>query len=261
MALRSVPVSPGTFCWFELASRDVKSGRAFYEALMRAQSRAIGGPEDSPAYLILDVDGSPVAGLSRESDEAGPCACGWLPHVAVDDVDDCCRRASALGGRIRAEPSDSSFGRSALVEDPTGGVIALFHARPGATDGTNPVGPGAFVWCELVTRDVPLASEFYAKLLGWTPQFCTAGATCFIEMKVGSQAVASVFEACADDERSPAHWCPYLCVVDIDASLAAAVRHGGRKLCEPMDIPGVGRYAGLTDPTGAHVALIESTET
>ena len=32
---------------------------------------------------------------------------------------------------------------------------------------------------------------------------------------------------------------------------------GGRKLCEPMEIPGIGTYAGLTDPTGAHLALFE----
>ena len=69
------------------------------------------------------------------------------------------------------------------------------------------------------------------------------------------------FEACADERTSQAHWCPYLCVEDIHASLAAAVRLGGHKLCEPMEIPGVGTYAGLTDPTGAHLALFEPLHT
>lgn len=280
MSIRTVPVTPGTFCWFELTTRDVPQGSRFYTALMSAaatdapaQTRdvsrgsaagAIAGP--APDYVLFEVGGHTVAGLHPMGDRiADGAPSHWLPYVAVDDVDSCASKAEALGGRLCCGPSDSPIGRFAIIADPTGGVVALFRARTGTTDGTNPVGPGAFVWCELVTRDVAQAAEFYAKLLGWSPQFCRLGVTSYVEMKAGSQAVASVFEACADDERSQAHWCPYLCVDDIDRALAAAVRHGGRKLCEPMDLPGegpcAGRYAGVTDPTGAHLALFEPTHT
>ncbi|MBL9118489.1 MAG: VOC family protein [Phycisphaerae bacterium] len=254
--LRTVPVEPGMFCWFELTTREVDRSRDFYRSLMRAVTRglAMGDTE----YTLFDIDGKTVAGLMPMGD-AFPLESPshWLPYIAVQDVDAVCREVCPLGGRICCGPTDIPIGRFAVITDPTGGNVALFQSAPGKTDGTNPVGPGTFVWCELVTRDVPIASQFYAKLLGWTPQFRVAGATSFIEMKAGSLPVASVFEACADERTSVAHWCPYLCVEDIHASLAAAVRLGGRKLCEPMEIPGIGTYAGLTDPTGAHLALFE----
>ncbi len=261
MAMKTVPVAPGMFCWFELTTRDVKLGSAFYRSIMGAATRGVpsGGDHD---YLLFEVEGHTVAGLMPMGSEFPSSATShWLPYLSVDDVDAACIRASELGGKVCCGPTDTPIGRSALVSDPTGGVFSLFQARPGAPDGTNPIGPGAFVWCELVTRDLARASEFYAHLFGWTPQFCRVGATSYIEMKAGEHPVASVFEACADEASSLAHWCPYLCVDDIHAALAAAVRHGGTQLCEPMDIPGdgpcAGRYAGITDPTGAHIALFE----
>lgn len=255
-ALRTVPIEPGMFCWFELSTRDVPRGRDFYSRLMRAGARAM--PMGEVDCTLLDVQGHTVAGLMPiGADEEDDALSRWLPYIAVADVDRTCREVARLGGAVRCPPTDIPIGRFALITDPTGGLVALVQPAPGKTDGTNPVGPGAFVWCELVTRDVPIASEFYAKLLGWVPQFRVVGATSFIEMKAGPHPVASVFEACADESTSIAHWCPYLCVEDIHASLAAAVRMGGRKLCEPMEIPGIGTYAGLTDPTGAHLALFE----
>lgn len=260
MGLRTVPVEPGMFCWYELTTRDIERGKSFYQALMRAGARGL--PMGPAEYILLDVEGQTVAGMMPMGDDfPRGTPSHWLPYIAVADVDATCRRVEALGGRICCPPSDIPIGRFAVIADPTGGSVALFQAAAGKTDGTNPVGPGTFVWCELVTRDVPRASEFFSKLLHWTPQFRVAGATSFIEMKAGPHAVASVFEACADERTSQAHWCPYLCVEDIHASLAAAVRLGGHKLCEPMEIPGVGTYAGLTDPTGAHLALFEPLHT
>lgn len=258
--LKAVPVEPGMFCWFELTTREVERGRDFYGSLMRAATRGMpdGSPDETARYFVFDIDGKTVAGLNPMGERFPlDAASHWLPYVAVGDVSRACERVVQLGGRIACGPTEIPIGRFAIITDPTGGTVALFQSTPGMTDGTNPVGPGAFVWCELVTRDVPAASEFYAKLLGWTPQFRVVGASSFIEMKAGVHPVASVFEACADEDSSVAHWCPYLCVDDIHASLAAAVRLGGRKLCEPMEIPGVGTYAGLTDPTGAHLALFK----
>ncbi|MDZ4756109.1 MAG: VOC family protein [Phycisphaerae bacterium] len=262
MTMKTVPVTSGMFCWFELTTHDAARGAAFYRDLMRAATRGLPLHDgDLREYVLFDVEGQTVAGLMPMGKEFPPASAShWLPYVAVDNVDTVAARVPQLGGRVCCGPSDIPIGRFAVVADPTGGTFALFHPTPGKTDGTNPVGPGAFVWCELVTSDIARSSEFYAKLLGWTPEFRTAGASSFIEMKAGKQSVASVFEACAD-ESSLAHWCPYLCVDDIHARLADAVRLGATKLCEPMDIPGVGLYAGVTDPTGAHIALYQPIPT
>ena len=43
----------------------------------------------------------------------------------------------------------------------------------------------------------------------------------------------------------------YISVDDADDSATKAVELGGQNTVPPFDVPGVGRMAGITDPTGA----------
>jgi predicted enzyme related to lactoylglutathione lyase len=55
----------------------------------------------------------------------------------------------------------------------------------------------------------------------------------------------------------PPHWLPYVAVDDVDATVARAKRHGGTILMSPEDIPDVGRFSVLQDPTGAWLAVMK----
>jgi predicted enzyme related to lactoylglutathione lyase len=49
----------------------------------------------------------------------------------------------------------------------------------------------------------------------------------------------------------------YFAVADTDATLTRATELGGKSCVPPMDVPGVGRMAIMTDPQGAAFAFIK----
>ena len=53
----------------------------------------------------------------------------------------------------------------------------------------------------------------------------------------------------------PAYWLTYFGTADCDATVAAATGDGATLVVGPIDIP-VGRFAVLSDPTGAMFAVI-----
>ena len=55
----------------------------------------------------------------------------WLPYVNVGDLAGTLQRAAALGGRVIIPPSPLiRNGNVAVIQDPTGGVLAL-QTNPG----------------------------------------------------------------------------------------------------------------------------------
>jgi predicted enzyme related to lactoylglutathione lyase len=57
-------------------------------------------------------------------------------------------------------------------------------------------------------------------------------------------------------EGLPTHWGVYFNVADCDATAAKATELGGSVHVPPTDIPNVGRFAMIEDPTGAHFYAI-----
>jgi uncharacterized protein len=52
-----------------------------------------------------------------------------------------------------------------------------------------------------------------------------------------------------------AHWMSYLAVKDVDTSTKNAKEMGCKVIVPPTDIPNIGRFSAIDDPTGAGVAL------
>jgi predicted enzyme related to lactoylglutathione lyase len=63
------------------------------------------------------------------------------------------------------------------------------------------------------------------------------------------------------DPSIPAMWTPYVAVEDPDASCKKASELGAEILVEPMDIPGIGRFAIIKDPQGAVFGIIRGEPT
>ena len=53
----------------------------------------------------------------------------------------------------------------------------------------------------------------------------------------------------------------YVIVADLDVSMAAVAKLGGRILAEPKDTGGQGRYCIIEDPAGAVCALYQTAAT
>ena len=56
---------------------------------------------------------------------------------------------------------------------------------------------------------------------------------------------------------APPHWLPYVAIDDVDVTIGRAKKRGARIVAGPEDIPGIGRFGVLEDPTGAVLAIMK----
>ncbi len=180
----------------------------------------------------------------------------WIAYVSVEDVDAAVEKATARGGAVVDPPSDiPGIGRMARIADPQGAELCLITSVNGDTPDA-PAPDGGWLWNELHTTDPTSALEFYTDVVGFTHR----------SMDMGPAGTYHIFSASGDDRGgvtshlspgTPPHWLPYVCVNDPDAVIARARKHGAAILMAPHDIPGVGRFAILADPTGPILAVMK----
>ena len=116
---------------------------------------------------------------------------------------------------------------------------------------------GEFCWSELQTNDVSAAKEFYGSLFGWKSQDMDIGnGMTYTSFKQGDKDIGGMMQIPeAVKNQVPPHWLNYIMVDDLDAMVEKAVSLGAN-ICVPQtDIQDYGRFAVLTDPTGAGIAL------
>ena len=120
---------------------------------------------------------------------------------------------------------------------------------------------GAFCWNELATTDLEAAQNFYKTLLGWEIKESKATGECegsmvYNEIVVGGQHVGGIYKMGPEFGQAPSHWVAYVAVDDVDAKARQVWELGGKVCVPPTDIPNVGRFCVINDPTGATIALI-----
>ena len=123
---------------------------------------------------------------------------------------------------------------------------------------------GACCWTELATTDLDAAQNFYKTLLGWEIKEGSApgGGMRYNEIIVGGRHVGGMYSTAeagggeGGGPQMPPHWIAYVAVDDVDASAAKVAELGGKVVVPPMDIPNVGRFCVINDPTGAAISLI-----
>jgi len=119
---------------------------------------------------------------------------------------------------------------------------------------------GSFCWMELGTTDRNAAKTFYSNLFGWTASDNPTGPgmTYTIFQSEGTD-VGGAYQLMQDglEAHVPPHWMLYVRVDDVDACAAKALHLGGRQIVPPMDIPNVGRFSVIQDPTGAVISVFK----
>ena len=120
MAEFTIP-APGTFCWRELASRDLPAAVDFYAKLFGwslQQSKVT--PMD---YKEIIIDGKAHGGMMAIDENWGPepPPSFWGNYIAVANADETAEKIVENGGSIKHGPFDApGVGRMALVVDPAG---------------------------------------------------------------------------------------------------------------------------------------------
>ena len=121
---------------------------------------------------------------------------------------------------------------------------------------------GQFCWTELATTNVEECKKFYSELFGWQFKSSNFDGMTYTEISVGGEkqfgGMWELNEQCGGEtgEMPPPHWMTYVAVDDVDASVAKVWELGGKVCVPPTDIPNVGRFSVVNDPTGATISLI-----
>ena len=255
--------STGTFIWNELATRDLAAAKTFYTQLFGWGCEETPLPGDMPGEYALfklgEVDIGGAYGMAGEMFEGVPP--NWAAYVSVEDVDATMAKAKAAGGTPTWPAMDiPGIGRMGGFMDPTGAAIAIFKM------GDKPERPdllsahGSFCWNELATNDTAKAAAFYAEVFGWVADHKGDDSPMpYTEWKVGDKSVGGMLQIDPNWGPVPPHWAVYVSVEDCDATVARALELGAEIKAPAMDIPEVGRFAALADPTGAVFSVITLT--
>jgi predicted enzyme related to lactoylglutathione lyase len=239
----------GRFVWHELHTGDRRGALDFYCMLLGWQTREI-LLGDEPYGLCIS-DGRDHAGVVQST--APP---HWLPYLAVDDIDACMARVERLRGKVVRPPTEiRNIGPFAVLADPQGARFAVHrHATPQPVEPESPP-VGEFCWDDLMTTEPEQAAEFYASLFGFAVEVVDTG-PCGTHriLSRGSRSLAGIMSLPAGAPAA-AHWLTYIHVKDVDRTLRNAKEVGGTVEVAGREIPGVGRFGVVADPTGASFAV------
>ncbi len=251
---------PGAPNWVDLGTPDIDAAVRFYGALFGWQFQSAG--PDAGGYGMFTLGGKTVAAVGPLTEQGAPPS--WTLYFHTSDANATAHAVKQAGGTIGAEPIDVfTAGRMAQFTDPAGARFAVW--QPGETVGLDAVtDPGTLCWTELHTTDPAAARSFYQAVFGWVTQ----------DMPMGDFSYTVIRPAGGGDDSSQGgimplspemaaagmstRWLPYFEVADCDAVAAKAAEHGGSVNAPAQDVPGVGRFASLADPSGAVFSVITS---
>jgi uncharacterized protein len=114
--------------------------------------------------------------------------------------------------------------------------------------------PNAFVHVELATTDVAKAKEFYSSLFDWKLEDMPMGEAGNYTLIKPAQGPGGGMMA-HPMPGAPSAWLAYVGVDDVKASTEKARSLGATVLRDITEVPGMGWFSILTDPTGACIAL------
>jgi predicted enzyme related to lactoylglutathione lyase len=110
-----------------------------------------------------------------------------------------------------------------------------------------------FVHVELNTNDVGKAKGFYSKLFDWKMED--------MKMDAGTYTIISVGEGTGGGLmknpilNAPSFWLSYVVVDDVDAATKKAKSLGATVMKDVTEVPDMGWFSIITDPTGAMLGL------
>lgn len=118
---------------------------------------------------------------------------------------------------------------------------------------------GEVCWNELATSNVQAAKDFYGKVFGWQFTDHDMEECTYTMIKINEKEFGGIWSIPKDQEKEiPPHWMAYILVENVDGSLDKARNNGATIIKSATNVGDFGRFAIITDPTGAHIALWQS---
>lgn len=255
---------PVPFCWYELMTSDADAASGFYHAVTgwKVDTPQAGSAMD---YRMIEAaDGATIGGVLglTAAMQAGGARPGWLPYLAVPDIDAGLSAMLADGARTIMPRTDIPQGSFALLADPQGAPFYVMQPRPpeGQPDARSEAfkadGVGHARWNELATSDATAAKGFYARHFGFefnnVMPMGEAGDYAFIDFDgVALGAIMPVM-----DPARPSAWLIYFGVASVTSAKAAIEQAGGTVMMGPHEVPGGDWIVVAADPQGATFGVV-----
>lgn len=113
--------------------------------------------------------------------------------------------------------------------------------------------PNPFVHVELNTTDVSTAKDFYGALFGWKLQDMEMPQGTYTMVDVGSGTGGGMMQQPMPD--APSSWLPYVLVDNLLEATQKAKSLKATIVQDATEVPGMGWFSIITDPTGATLGL------
>lgn len=246
----------GVPTWADCATTDLDAAERFYSTVFGWTPERMRGA-DGNLYSVQRLDGAMVAGLYELDPRLRSMGVPphWGTYMHVDDVAATLERVKAAGGTVLEEPiTEPGVGTIAIIQDPVGGFLRLWHPEPEHGAEIFDV-PGAMTWNELCTKEPEKAAAFYAAVFGVAVERMGLP-TPYITLNVAGRPVAGILKQTPEMGDFPTSWDVYFATDDVDRAAETAIAAGGTVLRAPFDVPGGSRMAVLQDPQGAVFEVI-----
>lgn len=118
----------GKIGWIDITVDDAVGLKDFYSAVTGLVAEEVSMGDYADFNMTLPATGTPVAGICHARGSNAELPAGWLIYFVVADVDEAVREATSRGATLRVPVRDLAGGRFAVIEDPAGGIAALYEA-------------------------------------------------------------------------------------------------------------------------------------
>jgi predicted enzyme related to lactoylglutathione lyase len=244
---------PGKFVWFDLATENPASARAFYAAVFGWKFRDVEGAPAS--YALIENESGKVAGIFGHKRPSGASVgARWLSLISVRDPERTATLVRERGGEVLLAPKAiRGRGTHAVFRDPDGAVFGVLAAEGGDPADT-PVEEGDVFWLDLFAPDPAKSAAFYAGLAGYDVAVGEVAGRQRTLLSTNSIARAGIARLPAGASR-PA-WLPYILVEDVPKTLERVRQAGGRVVVVPRTELLGGRLAVIADREGGVIGIV-----
>jgi uncharacterized protein len=239
--------APGEFCWINMITPRPAEARAFFARVLGWTYFEMPGMGHG-----VEVGGRQVGGLF---DLDGPnTPSGAAAHIGVmikvEKAEATCARIVSLGGSAQAPFDIAERLRMAVCADPCGAGFDLWEPKTSLGTDVDSMLHGAPSWFETLTTDLERARRFYSDVFGWTPELKPTPGFDYTTFKYRGAYVAGAFQITPAMGPMPSHWATYFTVKDANEAARLSVELGATICMAMKEVPGVGRFCGITSPQG-----------
>jgi len=115
------------FIWRELVTPDQDASGEFYSKLFGWSLKQVDAGEFG-IYTLFQKAGQDIAGMMNPTADTPGEGAYWHSYIAVEDIDDCAKQTTILGGKVLVLPhAVPDVGLVCVVSDPTGAIVHLLQ--------------------------------------------------------------------------------------------------------------------------------------